>query len=98
MGRQHTTWIDDETWDRLERIAGDSISDKLRNAVKFADPHEMTMIRLRERNRDELRVLIDIIYTTCNDVNDDDISDLREWIIELLNENISMWYVPGVKE
>lgn len=41
MGRQHTTWISDETWDRLGNIAGDSVSKKISNAVKFADPDEM---------------------------------------------------------
>ena len=40
MGRQHTTWISDETWDRLQNIAGDSISKKIANAVKYADPEE----------------------------------------------------------
>ena len=42
MGRQHTTWISDETWERLQNIAGDSISKKISNAVKYADPdHQM---------------------------------------------------------
>ena len=40
MGRQHTTWISDETWDRLQNIAGESVSKKISNAVKFADPEE----------------------------------------------------------
>ena len=40
MGRQHTTWISDETWDKLQNIAGDSVSKKISNAVKFADPEE----------------------------------------------------------
>jgi hypothetical protein len=43
MGRQHTTWIDDETWERLERIAGDSVSEKLRNAVRYCDPQQMAL-------------------------------------------------------
>ena len=41
MGRQHTTWISDETWDRLRNIAGGSVSKKISNAVKFADPDDM---------------------------------------------------------
>jgi hypothetical protein len=41
MGRQHTTWISDETWDRLGNIAGESVSKKISNAVKFADPDTM---------------------------------------------------------
>ena len=41
MGRQHTTWISDETWERLQNIGGDSVSKKISNAVKYADPDEM---------------------------------------------------------
>ena len=41
MGRQHTTWISDETWDRLRNIGGGSVSKKISNAVKYADPDEM---------------------------------------------------------
>ena len=51
MGRQHTTWISDETWDRLGNIAGDSVSKKISNAVKFADPDQMM------RHQEELRRL-----------------------------------------
>lgn len=43
MGRQHTTWISDETWEKLERIGGESVSDKLRNAVKYCDPQQMQL-------------------------------------------------------
>jgi len=38
MGRQHTTWISDETWTKLEIIEGKSVSDKIRNAIEQADP------------------------------------------------------------
>lgn len=49
MGRQHTTWISDETWDRLHNIAGDSVSKKISNAVKFADPDEMMIQNAKMR-------------------------------------------------
>jgi len=49
MGRQHTTWISDETWDRLGNIAGDSVSKKISNAVKFADPDEMMIQNAKMR-------------------------------------------------
>ena len=49
MGRQHTTWISDETWDRLKNIAGDSVSKKISNAVKFADPDEMMIQNAKMR-------------------------------------------------
>lgn len=49
MGRQHTTWISDETWDRLSNIAGDSVSKKISNAVRFADPDEMMIQNAKMR-------------------------------------------------
>ncbi|AXH79426.1 MAG: hypothetical protein [Circular genetic element sp.] len=49
MGRQHTTWISDETWDRLKNIAGDSVSKKISNAVKFADPDQMMVTNAKMR-------------------------------------------------
>ena len=53
MGRQHTTWISDETWDRLKNIAGDSVSKKISNAVKFADPDEMMRQNAQTRKLNE---------------------------------------------
>ena len=49
MGRQHTTWISDETWDRLKNITGDSVSKKISNAVKFADPDQMMIQNAKMR-------------------------------------------------
>jgi len=63
MGRQHTTWISDETWDRLSNIAGDSVSKKISNAVKFADPDEMMRQNAQTRKLNQciryLRVIAD---------------------------------------
>ena len=55
MGRQHTTWISDETWDRLGNIAGDSVSKKISNAVKFADPDEMMRQNAQMRQYDKAK-------------------------------------------
>jgi len=61
MGRQHTTWISDETWRKLENIKGDSISEKIRNAIDQADPdREMALnakLRQLDRARESLRRL-----------------------------------------
>ena len=85
MGRQHTTWISDETWERLKDIPGDSTSERLRNAVKFADPNEGMRARAIERNRDELRVLMQTIWTGIQ--TDAGI----EFVKELLELNEWMW-------
>ena len=61
MGRQHTTWISDETWRKLENIKGDSVSEKIRNAIDQADPdREMALnskLRQLDRARESLRRL-----------------------------------------
>jgi predicted CopG family antitoxin len=61
MGRQHTTWISDETWRKLENIKGDSVSEKIRNAIEQVDPdREMAFnakLRQLDRAREALRRL-----------------------------------------
>lgn len=49
MGRQHTTWISDETWERLQNIGGDSVSKKIANAVKAHDPDYQMVINAKMR-------------------------------------------------
>ena len=49
MGRQHTTWISDETWERLQNIGGDSVSKKIANAVKAHDPDNQMLINAKMR-------------------------------------------------
>lgn len=49
MGRQHTTWISDETWERLKNIEGKSVSARIANAVKAADPDHEMIIKARMR-------------------------------------------------
>ena len=45
MGRQHTTWISEESWERLANIEGNSVSRKIARAIKFADPDAMMVQR-----------------------------------------------------
>ena len=54
MGRQHTTWISDETWDRLSNIEGDSVSKRIANAVKQADPDHQMLINAEMRRLNRL--------------------------------------------
>ena len=65
MGRQHTTWISDETWDRLQNIAGESVSKKISNAVKHADPDDMMRhaedLRRLARAKNALRAIAKVV-------------------------------------
>ena len=49
MGRQHTTWISDETWNILEKIEGKSVSDKIRFAIEKFDPDREMLINSEMR-------------------------------------------------
>jgi len=55
MGRQHTTWISDETWDELQNIGGDSVSKKIRNAVAMANPEREMVIKAKLRQLETAR-------------------------------------------
>lgn len=54
MGRQHTTWISDETWNKLENIKGDSVSEKIRNAIEQVDPDREMVINAEMRRLSRL--------------------------------------------
>ena len=54
MGRQHTTWISDETWRKLENIKGDSVSEKIRNAIDAADPDREMVLKAEMRRLNRL--------------------------------------------
>jgi len=92
MGRQHTTWISDETWERLKDIPGDSTSERLRNAVKFADPNEGMRLKAIERQAKTMRTILNRINSEI--LNQDDIvgSDILMNRLEvLMNANEWLW-------
>jgi len=72
MGRQHTTWISDETWDRLGNIAGDSVSKKISNAVKFADPNEMMRQNAQMRQYDTAKTTLRDLAKIIERLNTDE--------------------------
>ena len=87
MGRQHTTWISDETWDRLQNIAGDSVSKKISNAVKFADPNEQMIQNAKMRQfataKRTLRELAMLICTTEYGRKNATFDDIRDVLDEI---------------
>lgn len=90
MGRQHTTWISDETWDQMKNIPGESISERFRNAVKFADPVEGMRLRSLERQLEVAKEALYDINTALNLQQPDidllqEINDVIErvyWLVE----------------
>lgn len=80
MGRQHTTWISDETWDRLENIEGDSVSKRIANAVKQADPDREMVINAEMRR---LSRLVDAMKNINALLVRDNIDDLMGTIVKI---------------
>lgn len=87
MGRQHTTWISDETWDRLSNIAGDSVSKKISNAVRFADPDEMMIQNAKMRQLTAAKSVLREIALRVQEGNASSIGSLES----LLDEFDWLW-------
>jgi hypothetical protein len=66
MGRQHTTWISDETWEELQNIGGDSVSKKIRNAVAMANPEREMVIKAKLRQLERAKAALKRIKTLIN--------------------------------
>lgn len=49
MGRQHTTWLSEENWQKLENIPGDSTSGKIGYAIKHVDPDHQMWVNAKMR-------------------------------------------------
>jgi len=83
MGRQHTTWISDETWTKLENIKGDSVSEKIRNAIEQADPDREFR---REAEMRQLGRAKDALKRIASSVQD---KDNPAWGKQALLDNIA---------
>ena len=97
MGRQHTTWISDETWDRLQNIPGDSVSKKISNAVKYADPdQQMIQNALMRQHASMKRVLREVALKIDGSIPEkkratfDDVAELIDSIHYLYNADMEV--------
>ena len=52
MGRQHTTWISEENWQKLQNIPGKSTSSKIGWAIDQADPDKAMWMNAKLRQLD----------------------------------------------
>jgi predicted CopG family antitoxin len=84
MGRQHTTWISDETWRKLENIKGDSISEKIRNAIDQADPDREFRIEAEKRQLGRAKDALKRIASSIEDKNN------PAWGKQALLDNIAL--------
>ena len=85
MGRQHTTWISDETWRKLENIKGDSISEKIRNAIDQADPDREMVFNAKMRQLERAKSALKRINALINRPD--------HGIQAILNELEDIWWL-----
>ena len=85
MGRQHTTWISDETWEELENIGGDSISKKIRNAVAMANPEREMVIKAKLRQLERAKAAIKRVQHLINQPD--------HGIQAIINELEDVWWM-----
>jgi hypothetical protein len=83
MGRQHTTWISDETWEELQNIGGDSVSKKIRNAVAMANPEREMVIKAKMRQLERAKEALKRIASSIED------KDNPAWGKQALLDNIA---------
>jgi predicted CopG family antitoxin len=91
MGRQHTTWISDETWKKLENIKGDSVSEKIRNAIEQTDPDREMLINAEMRRLSRLVQAMKKINALLVRDNADDTLGVCMIIEEILDEVEFCW-------
>lgn len=58
MGRQHTTWISEENWRKLENIPGNSTSSKIGWAIDHADPDKAMWMNAKLRQLDNAKTAL----------------------------------------
>ena len=58
MGRQHTTWISEENWRKLENIPGKSTSSKIGWAIEHADPDKAMWMNAMLRQLDTAKTAL----------------------------------------
>lgn len=83
MGRQHTTWISEENWRKLENIGGDSVSAKIGNAIAMADPDREMVINAKMRQLGRAK---DALKRIASNIEE---KDNPEWGKQALLDNIA---------
>jgi len=88
MGRQHTTWISEENWKKLENIPGKSVSNRIGKAIDMADPDTHMRFMAKVRQLDLCKITLQAIQ---HEVHADQVSVLDN-ISKLIEEVEHLWY------
>ena len=94
MGRQHTTWISEENWQKLENIPGKSTSSKIGWAIDHADPDKAMWMNAKLRQLDTAKRALRNIAKDVYEVNEgieDNLDDLLDAWSKRLAEIQWLW-------
>ena len=90
MGRQHTTWISEENWQKLTNIPGESTSSRIGYAIKHVDPDHQMWVNAKMRQLEQAKSALRQIARVSKDENERPNFKL-EFIEELIEEFEWLW-------
>ena len=94
MGRQHTTWISEENWRKLENIPGKSTSSKIGWAIDHADPDKAMWMNAKLRQLDTAKTALRDIAKDVYEINEgieDNLDGVLDKWTQLLGEIQWLW-------
>ena len=83
MGRQHTTWISEENWQKLQNVPGKSTSSKIGWAIDNADPDKAMWMNAKLRQLDTAKTALRDISGWVFNANLHDVHDMARRMVEL---------------
>ena len=83
MGRQHTTWISEENWQKLQNIPGKSTSSKIGWAIDQADPDKAMWMNAKLRQLDAAKSALRDIAKEVFGANLQDEDDMASRLYQL---------------
>ena len=94
MGRQHTTWINEANWKKLDNIPGNSTSSKIGYAIEHVDPdHQMWVnakLRQLEAAKTALRDIAKQVFG-ANLQDEDDMASRLYQLNDIVREMEWLW-------
>jgi len=83
MGRQHTTWISEENWQKLENIPGKSTSSKIGYAIEHVDPDHQMWVNAKLRQLEAAKTALRDISKEVFGANLQDEDDMASRLYQL---------------
>ena len=83
MGRQHTTWINEANWKKLENIPGNSTSSKIGYAIEHVDPDHQMWVNAKLRQLETAKTALRDISKQVFGANLQDEDDMASRLYQL---------------